>query len=113
VDPDGSMREELPPITQFLNRVLALRIAMQNRLIAAFEERLDARLEAAAAASTYDVGIETLTAKSFRIVERRTVHTHAATGAEMRRYRVLRKARNRPFPLVEALALREAPAVSS
>ncbi|HEY1261761.1 MAG TPA: strawberry notch family protein [Stellaceae bacterium] len=29
-DQDGSLREKLPPITQFLNRVLALRIDLQN-----------------------------------------------------------------------------------
>jgi predicted RNA methylase len=108
-DRDGSLREELPPITQFLNRVLALRIAMQNRLFAAFEELLEARIEAAVAAGIYDVGVETLTAESFRIAERLTVYTHAATGAETRCYRVLRKDRNRPLPLAEALALRATP----
>jgi predicted RNA methylase len=105
-DQDGSLREELPPITQFLNRVLALRIAMQNRLFASFEQLLEARIEAAVAAGIYEIGVETLIAESFRVVERRTVYTHAATGAETRCYRVLRKDRNRPLPLSEALALR-------
>ena len=99
VDQDGSLKEELPPITQFLNRILALRIAMQNLLFVAFEQLLDARIEAAIAAGTYDIGVETLTAESFRVAERRTVHTHAATGAETRCYRVLRKDRNRPLAL--------------
>ena len=99
------MREELPPVTQFLNRVLALRIALQNRLFAVFEELLDARIEAAISAGIYDLGVETLTAESFRIVERRTVYTHAATGAETACYRVLRRDRNRPLPLADALAL--------
>ena len=99
------MREELPPVTQFLNRVLALRIALQNRLFAVFEELLDARIEAAIGAGIYDLGVETLTAESFRIVERRTVYTHAATGAETACYRVLRRDRNRPLPLADALAL--------
>ncbi|MBV8288332.1 MAG: strawberry notch family protein, partial [Hyphomicrobiales bacterium] len=103
VDQDGSLREELPPITQFLNRILALRIALQNTLFAAFEQLLEARIEAAIAAGSYDIGVETLTAESFAIAERRTVHTHAATGAETRCYRVLRKDRNRPLPLAEAL----------
>ena len=44
VDQDGSLKEELPPITQFLNRILALRIAMQNLLFVAFEQLLDADL---------------------------------------------------------------------
>jgi P-loop containing NTP hydrolase pore-1/C-terminal domain on Strawberry notch homologue len=104
LDQDGSLREELPPITQFLNRVLALRIDLQNTLFAAFESLLEGRIEAALAAGTYDIGVETLTAESFRVAERRTVHTHAATGAETRCYRVLRKDRNRPLPLAEALA---------
>ena len=103
VDQDGSLREELPPITRFLNRILALRIALQNTLFAAFEQLLDARIEAALAAGTYDVGVETLTAESFRVAERRTVHTHAATGAMTCCYRVLRKDRNRPLPLADAL----------
>jgi hypothetical protein len=104
-DEDGSLREELPPVTQFLNRVLALRIALQNRLFAVFEELLDARIEAAVSAGIYDLGVETLTAESFRIVERRTVYTHAATGAETACYRVLRRDRNQPLPLADALAL--------
>ena len=103
------MREELPPITQFLNRILALRIALQNTLFAAFEQLLEARIEAAIAAGSYDIGVETLTAESFAIAERRTVHTHAATGAETRCYRVLRKDRNRPLPLAEALEAARAP----
>jgi hypothetical protein len=105
-DQDGSLREELPPITQFLNRVLALRIAMQNLLFAAFEQLCDARIEAAVSAGIFDVGVETLIAESFRIDERRAVCTYAATGAETCCYRVLRKDRNRPLPLAEALALR-------
>ena len=104
-DRDGSLREELPPITQFLNRVLALRIAMQNLLFVAFEQLLDARIEAAVAAGIYDVGVETLSAESFHIAERRTVYTHPATGAETRCYRVVRRDRNRPLPLAEALAI--------
>jgi predicted RNA methylase len=104
-DEDGSLREELPPVTQFLNRVLALRIALQNRLFAVFEELLDARIEAAIGAGIYDLGVETLTAESFRVVERRTVYTHAATGAATGCYRVLRRDRNRPLPLGDALAL--------
>jgi len=108
-DQDGSLKEELPPITQFLNRVLALRIDLQNLLFAAFEQLLEARIEAAITAGVYDLGVETLAAESFTVAERRTVYTHPATGAETRCYRVLRKDRNRPLPLAEALALRATP----
>ena len=104
-DQDGSLKEELPPVTQFLNRILALRIAMQNTLFSVFDELLEARIEAAVAAGSYDIGVETLTAESFRITERRTVYTHPVTGAETSCYRVVRRDRNRPLPLGEALDL--------
>ena len=109
LDQDGSLREELPPITQFLNRLLALRIDLQNTLFASFEALLEARIEAAVAAGSYDIGVETLTAESFRVAERRTVHKHAATGAETCCYRVLRKDRNRPLSLAEASELSRMP----
>ena len=35
---EGTLREELPPITTFFNRVLALPIALQNRFFELFEE---------------------------------------------------------------------------
>jgi hypothetical protein len=101
-DQDGSLREELPPITRFLNRMLALRIGLQNALFEEFEARLEFQIEGAIASGTYDVGVETLIAESFEITERRTVYTHAATGAETRSYRVRRKDRNRPLSLDEA-----------
>ena len=41
------MREELPPITTFLNRLLALTIDLQNTLFGVFEELLQAKIEGA------------------------------------------------------------------
>ena len=76
-----------------------LRIDLQNTLFAAFEQLLEARIEAAIAAGTYDIGVETLIAESFTVADRRTLCTHAATGAETRCYRVLRKNRNQPLSL--------------
>jgi len=104
-DRDGSLREDLPPITTFLNRLLALPIALQNGLFAVFEELLASRIENAIAASSYDVGVETLTADSLHITERRTIHTHAASGAETRLFKVMRRDRNRPLPASDALVL--------
>ena len=80
-DRDGSLREDLPPIATFLNRILALRIGLQNALFRVFEALLAARVEAAAAAGHDDRGVETLTADSFRIMDRRTLYTHPGTGA--------------------------------
>ena len=107
-DADGTLREELPPITTFLNRMLALTIAMQNDLFEVFEQLLTARIEGAIAAGIYDRGLETLDADSLRVSERRTVYTHPATGAETRVFTLARRDRNRPLPLDEALSRNEA-----
>ncbi|WP_306028704.1 strawberry notch family protein [Stappia sp. MMSF_3263] len=100
----SGIRDDLPPITTFLNRLLALTIELQGILFAAFEQLLDARIEGAIASGTYDLGLETLTAESFVVTDRRTIHTHPATGAETRLLTIAEKRRNQPMPLDEAFA---------
>lgn len=102
-DQDGSLREELPPITTFLNRLLALTIDLQNTLFGAFEELLQAKIEGARASGTYDVGVETLTAESLAVTDRRTLYVHPKTGAETQVFTIRRRERNRPFSVAEAL----------
>ncbi len=101
----GSLREDLPPITTFLNRLLALPIALQNLLFEAFEGLLEARVEAAIAAGDYDMGVETIVADSLRTGARRAIFTHAATGAETTLVEMIRRDRNKPLSLDEALAM--------
>ena len=76
---EGGLRDELPPITTFLNRLLALTIELQNILFTAFEQLLATRIEGAIASGTYDVGLETLTADSLTVTDRRTIYTHPGT----------------------------------
>jgi len=102
-DQDGSLREELPPITTFLNRLLALTIDLQNTLFGAFEDLLHAKIEGARASGTYDVGVETLTAERLVVTDRRTLYVHPQTGAETQVFTIRRRERNRPFALAEAL----------
>jgi predicted RNA methylase len=102
-DGDGSLREELPPITTFLNRLLALTIDLQNILLGVFEELLRAKIEGAVASGTYDLGVETVTAESLRITDRRTIYVHPGSGAETQVFTVARRDRNRPLSLAEAL----------
>jgi hypothetical protein len=85
LDPNG-IRDELPPITTFLNRLLALTIDLQNILFTAFEQLLTARIEGAMASGTYDIGLETLTAESFFVTGRRTIYTHPGTSVSVRRW---------------------------
>ncbi|MEW5704345.1 MAG: strawberry notch-like NTP hydrolase domain-containing protein [Pseudomonadota bacterium] len=102
-DGDGSLREELPPITTFLNRLLALTIDLQNVLFGVFEELLRAKIEGAVASGTYDLGVETVTAESLRITDRRSIYAHPGSGAETQVFIVARRDRNRPLGLAEAL----------
>ncbi len=84
-DHDGSLRLDLPPITQFLNRLLSMEIDAQNRVFDAFFERVVDATEAAAAAGTLDVGVETWkTPRGGKLVKEseKTVYTDKRTGAE-------------------------------
>ena len=102
MDANG-LKDELPPITTFLNRLLALTIDLQNVLFTAFEQLLTARIEGAIASGTYDVGLETLQAESFVITDRRTIYTHPGTGAETRLLTITEHRRNRPVTLDQVL----------
>ena len=103
MDANG-IKDELPPITTFLNRLLALTIELQGILFTAFEQLLDAKVQGAIASGVYDIGLETLTAESFVVTDRKTIYTHPATGAETRLLTITEKRRNRPMTLDDALA---------
>jgi predicted RNA methylase len=99
----NGLKDDLPPITTFLNRLLALTIGLQNILFDTFEQLLTARIEGAIASGTYDIGLETLVAESFTVTDRRTIYAHPATGAETRLLTIQQRVRNQPMPLADAL----------
>ena len=105
----NGIKDELPPITTFLNRLLALTIDLQNVLFVAFEQLLAARIEGAIASGTYDVGLETLTAESSVVTSRQTIYTHPGTAAETLLLTITQRQRNRPVTLDDALAYRADP----
>ncbi|WP_423416162.1 strawberry notch family protein [Hyphomicrobium sp. B1] len=100
---DNGIKDELPPITTFLNRLLALTIELQGILFTAFEQLLDAKVSGAIASGVYDVGLETLTAESFVVTDRTTIYTHPASGAQTRLLTITQRERNRPLSLDDAL----------
>ncbi|WP_128910905.1 strawberry notch family protein [Tropicibacter alexandrii] len=100
---DNGLKDDLPPITTFLNRLLALTIDMQAVLFAGFEELLDQRIEGAIAAGVYDLGLETLRAESFRVTDAQVIYTHPGSGAETQLLTIAEKRRNTPTALVDAL----------
>jgi len=102
MDANG-IKDDLPPITTFLNRLLALTIDLQAILFSAFEQLLQARVDGAIASGTYDLGLETLRAESFTLTGRQVIYTHPATGAETRLLSISERKRNRPMSLNAAL----------
>jgi hypothetical protein len=100
---DNGLKDDLPPITTFLNRLLALTIHMQGILFTAFEELLEQRIEGAIASGVYDLGLETLRSESFRVTDARVIYTHPGSGAETQLLTIAEKRRNTPTSLADAL----------
>ncbi|MCC5669465.1 strawberry notch C-terminal domain-containing protein [Nostoc sp. CHAB 5784] len=77
---EGGMKTELPPLRQFLNRLLALKIGMQNLIFERFELLLNQQIESAIAAGVYEIGVETIRADKLTLVSKEEVYTHS-TGS--------------------------------
>ena len=103
---EGTLKEELPPMPQFLNRLLALPIAEQNTLFAELEERIAALVAEAMESGTYDRGVETVHADALVLASREPVFTHKATGAVTELREIQRRDRLEPLTAGAALALR-------
>jgi predicted RNA methylase len=106
---DSGLRDELPPITTFLNRMLALTLSMQGTLFEAFGALIERRIEGAVASGTYETGLETLSAESFVVSARQTIYAHPGTGAETELLTIARKDRNCPLGVEQALAMARDP----
>ncbi|MDE0031159.1 MAG: strawberry notch family protein, partial [Deltaproteobacteria bacterium] len=100
---EGALKEDLPPMPRFLNRLLALPIDEQNALFAELESRVESNIEAAVEAGTYEVGVETLIADSLTAAGRETLYTHPGTGAATGLVEVLRRDRLVPTTAEAAL----------
>jgi len=86
LDGEGNLRasDDMPPMNTFLNRLLALRIADQNALFAAFDQLLASILERAAQSGALDRGMEDIVADDVAITGEEVVRTDAVTSAETR-----------------------------
>lgn len=76
-------KNDLPDITQFLNRLLSMHFDTQNRVFDAFDSIFQGIVAAKTAAGTLDQGMETVKAKDIVKVEDREVYRHS-TGATAR-----------------------------
>ena len=82
--PDGGLTDNLPTIQRWLNRVLALTIALQNAIFEEYLGLIEARIEAAREAGTLDLGLETLKVDGFTVLGDDLLRSDPVTGAETR-----------------------------
>ncbi len=102
---EGSLKEDLPPMPRFLNRLLALPIAEQNQLFAELESRIASNIEQAIEAGSYEVGVETVTADSLAVAGRETLYEHPGTGAATELVEIVRRDRLVPLSAESALEI--------
>ena len=102
---EGNLKEDLPPMPRFLNRLLALPIDEQNQLFAELEERIAANIEQAMEAGAYEVGVETVRADSIAIAGRETLYEHPGTGAVTELVEIVRRDRLEPLDADTALGI--------
>ena len=104
---EGNLKEDLPPMSRFLNRLLALPIAEQNQLFAELESRIASNIEQAIEAGSYEVGVETVTADSLVVAGRETLYEHPGTGAATELVEIVRRDRLVPLTAESALEIGE------
>ncbi len=80
----GLADDQRPPITQFLNRILALPLDRQNTLFDLFMERLERRIETAKDDGSFDPGTQNYRAERVEVVSDDVVYTQPDTGATTR-----------------------------
>lgn len=102
----GSLREDLPPIQRWLNRLLALRIELQNAIFDEFLGLIETRVAVAREAGRLDLGVETIPVDGFEILDDRIVRTDPRSGATTHLLRIELERRLRPMRWERLLELR-------
>ncbi len=102
---DGSLSDDLPPIQRWLNRILALPIALQNGIFDEFLGLVEARVDAARAAGTLDLGVETIAVEHFEVLSDTLLRTDATSGATTHLLELSIARALRPMPLERLEAL--------
>ena len=75
------MVDELPSIQRWLNRILALPIALQNGIFDEYLGLVEARVDAARKAGTLDLGLETIVVERFEVLSDKLLRTDLQSGA--------------------------------
>lgn len=100
---DGVLKDELPPIQRWLNRLLALPITLQNAIFDEFLALIETRVEAAREAGTLDVGVETIVVEKAVVIDDTLLRTDPQTGATSHLLTIEIARRRNPVTLERAL----------
>ena len=107
VDKDGVMKDEMPPIQRWLNRILALPIALQNNIFEEFLSLTETRVAAARDAGRLDVGVETILVDTARLVDDVVLRTDPGTGATSHLLTIEIERRRNPVSLERIMRIAE------
>jgi hypothetical protein len=105
LDADGVIKEDLPPIQRWLNRLLALPIGHQNVIFDEFLALVETRVAAARNAGTLDIGVETMQVETATILEDTLLRTDPMSGATSHLLTIEVARRRNPVSLERALKL--------
>ena len=105
LDSDGVLKEDLPPIQRWLNRLLALPIGLQNVIFDEFLSLVETRIAAAREAGTLDIGVETIMVESATVLEDTLLRTDPVSGATSHLLTIEIARRRNPVSLERALKL--------
>ncbi|MBB3473613.1 strawberry notch-like NTP hydrolase domain-containing protein [Sphingomonas sp. BK345] len=103
----GGLRDDLPPIQRWLNRLLAFPIALQNAIFEEYLGLVEARVAAARDAGTLDLGVETLLVETLTVSDDRILRTDPSSGATSHLLTLDLERRPRPLRFEAALRLAE------
>lgn len=107
VDKDGIMKDEMPPIQRWLNRILALPIALQNNIFEEFLALTETRVAAARDAGRLDVGVETILVDTARLLDDVVLRTDPGTGATSHLLTIEIERRRNPVSLERIMRIAE------
>ncbi len=106
-NPDGGLTDNLPTIQRWLNRILALPIALQNSIFDEYLGLVEARIEAAREAGNLDLGLQTVRVDSFKVLSDELLRADPVTGAETRLVSLEVKRHLRPLRLKRLVRMHE------
>ena len=81
LDEQGQLLENLPPIQQFLNRMLSMELDPQRITFDHFSHLMDMAIESAERTGRLDLGLRNLHALKTEMLSNKVVHTDQASGA--------------------------------